>query len=123
MEESAFVLDVSDELEHAVGNLVKNAIQFTPPNGMVTLRTSVDSHHVIIEVSDTGTGISEEALPLIFERFYRANMARTGRHAGLGLAIAKRIIELHAGQIEVMSQPDEGSTFRVLLPLANEPES
>jgi len=123
MEESPIVSGAPDELEHAVGNLVKNAIQFTPANGMVTLRTSADSHHAIIEVSDTGTGISEEALPLIFERFYRADTARTGRHAGLGLAIARRIIELHAGQIEVMSQLNAGSTFRVLLPLANEPES
>jgi PAS domain S-box-containing protein len=123
MEESPLVLGVSDELELTVGNLVKNAIQFTPPNGRVTVRTSADSYHAIIEISDTGTGISEEALPLIFERFYRANTARTGRHAGLGLAIAKRIIELHAGQIEVTSQLNEGSTFRVLLPLANEPES
>jgi two-component system, OmpR family, sensor kinase len=120
--ESPVVSCVPDELERAVGNLVKNAIQFTPPHGRVTLRISSDSHHVIIEISDTGAGISEEALPLIFERFYRANTARTGRHAGLGLAIANRIIELHAGQIEVMSQPNEGSTFRVLLPLANEPE-
>ncbi|MBN1451810.1 MAG: DUF3365 domain-containing protein [Anaerolineales bacterium] len=120
MEESPLVLGVSDELERAVGNLVKNAIQFTPPNGVITLRTSADSHHAIIEISDTGTGISEEALPLIFERFYRANTARTGRHAGLGLAIAKRIIELHGGQIEVTSQLNEGSTFRVLLPLTNE---
>ena len=118
MEQSPMISGVSDDLERAVGNLVKNAIQFTPAHGVVTLRTSASGYHGIIEVSDTGVGISEEALPLIYDRFYRANTARTGRHAGLGLAITQRIIELHGGQIEVTSQLNEGSTFRVLLPLA-----
>lgn len=108
-----------DRLHLAIENIVDNAIRFTPPQGHVTLRTSVERQYAIVEVSDTGVGISDEALPLIFDRFYRSDTARTGRQTGLGLSIAHRIVELHRGQIQVTSQIDVGSTFRILLPLAD----
>lgn len=111
------VAGVPEDLERAVGNLVQNAIQFSSTQGLVTLRTAQDGPDAIIEVIDNGPGISDDALPLIFERFYRANTARTGRHTGLGLAITKRIVDLHGGTIEVTSELNVGSTFRVRLPL------
>ena len=69
-----------------------------------------------LEVSDTGVGIPEDQLPLIFERFYRADKARASSGAGLGLAIARQVAEAHGGRIEVESAPGEGSTFTLLLP-------
>jgi signal transduction histidine kinase len=71
---------------------------------------------VELEVSDTGVGIPEAQLPLIFERFYRADPSRTTGGAGLGLSIARQIAEAHGGTIEVSSKPGEGSTFTLLLP-------
>ncbi len=69
-----------------------------------------------VVVSDTGVGIPEERLPLVFERFYRTDEARSSGGAGLGLAIARQIAEAHGGKIEVESAPGEGSTFTLLLP-------
>jgi two-component system, OmpR family, sensor kinase len=71
---------------------------------------------VELEVSDTGIGIPDAQLPLIFERFYRADPSRTTGGAGLGLSIARQIAEAHDGTIEVSSKPGEGSTFTLLLP-------
>ena len=71
---------------------------------------------VELEVSDTGVGITDAQLPLIFERFYRADPSRTTGGAGLGLSIARQIAEAHGGTIEVSSKPGEGSTFTLLLP-------
>ena len=117
-EVSAKVL-ASDELTTAFTNLVDNAISFTPPEGAVSVSVSIGEKDTVIEVADTGVGIAEEDLSDIFERFYRTDKARstdTGG-AGLGLAIAKQIIDMHHGTIEVSSVQDEGSTFRVTLPL------
>lgn len=106
----------SGYLRTAVEQIVDNAIQFTPEGGAITLRTDNHDDDAIIEIIDTGVGISEEELPRIFERFYRADKAGTTRGFGLGLPIAKRIIELHQGRIEVMSEPGKGSLFRIILP-------
>jgi signal transduction histidine kinase len=101
-------------------NLIDNAIRYTPEGGKVSLSVSRQDSNVLISVSDTGTGIADEHLPHIFERFYRVNGARAadGASLGLGLAICKRIAELHGGKIEVKSKLGEGSTFTVILPLA-----
>jgi PAS domain S-box-containing protein len=107
------------ELYPAMLHLVHNALQYTPPEGTVTLRTYTQENQVIFEVQDTGIGISDTELPLIFERFYRADKARSMEKggSGLGLAIVRKIVEMHGGTIEVNSTAGQGSTFRMALPL------
>jgi signal transduction histidine kinase len=107
-------------ISRAVSNLLDNATAFTPEGGSITARTRQDQQHVIIEISDTGKGISETDMDHIFERLYKGDDARglsTGG-AGLGLPIVKRIVELHQGDIEISSAVGEGSTFRLILPLS-----
>jgi two-component system, OmpR family, sensor kinase len=96
--------------------LLDNAIKYTPEGGTVTMAVRETDGWAELEVSDTGVGIPEDQLPLIFERFYRADKARASSGAGLGLAIARQVAEVHGGRIEVESTPGEGSTFTLLLP-------
>jgi signal transduction histidine kinase len=100
-------------------NLVENALNFTPPGGTVAVsaqRADIPAT-VSVSVRDTGSGIAPKHLPHIFERFYRADSARTAGGAGLGLAICRWIAEAHGGRIEVQSELGVGSTFTVWLPL------
>lgn len=117
------------ELGRAILEIVKNAVQFTAPGGNVTLRSYVQpsadvssgqSGFACLEVSDTGTGIEADHLPLVFNRFFRGDSARSTQQGsnGLGLSIAHRIIELHHGEITVSSRAGFGSTFKLCLPLA-----
>ena len=108
------------ELSRAVANLVENAIHYTPEGGSVVLRTSIEAREIVLEVRDTGIGISAADLPRIFDRFFRSDKARstdTGG-TGLGLSIVKKIVEAHRGHIEVESRVGQGSVFRVRLPIA-----
>jgi two-component system, sporulation sensor kinase E len=105
-------------LHLALRQLVDNAVQYTPPGGTITVRAVADGDQVVIEVSDTGIGIAPEHLDAIFQRFFRVERARTERGAGLGLPIARAIIERHGGAIEVESTLDAGSLFRVFLPIS-----
>jgi signal transduction histidine kinase len=99
-------------IERVLVNLIANALQHTPPGGRITVSLREDGPGVRIQVEDTGSGIPEEDLPKIFERFYRGdNGARSGHHAGLGLAIARHIIRLHGGVISVSSEPGQGTRF------------
>ena len=101
--------------------LLDNAIKYSPKGSEVKLSVKAKDRYVIISVSDHGAGIASKDLPHIFERFYRADTSRTkGRQEGygLGLAIAKKIVDLHSGTIDVKSRSDKGSTFSVHLPLA-----
>jgi two-component system, OmpR family, sensor kinase len=109
----------ADRLKQLVLNLVDNAIKYTPPGGRVTLSLSQDETQAHIAVTDTGIGIPEEDIPLIFERFYRVDKsrARVQGGSGLGLSIVKWIIDAHGGQIDVQSQVGEGTTFTVSLPV------
>lgn len=110
-----------DRIEQVLTNLIDNAIRHTSENGKVTLSV-VNSHNDLkIHVQDSGSGIPEEDLPFVFERFYKADKARTRGRAGtgLGLAIAKNIIEAHKGKIQVHSKVGEGTTFTILLPRIN----
>lgn len=107
-------------LERLLLNLIDNAIKFTPARGRISVRVSRDNAAARLDVRDTGVGIAPEALPHLFERFYRADPARSRRDdgAGLGLALAKWIADRHGATIGVASRPGEGSTFTVRLPLA-----
>jgi signal transduction histidine kinase len=96
--------------------LLDNAVKYTPERGKVTVTVRETNGWAELEVSDTGIGIPEDQLPLIFERFYRADKSRASGGTGLGLAIARQVAEAHGGRIEVESTPGEGSTFRLLLP-------
>jgi signal transduction histidine kinase len=98
--------------------LLDNAIKFTPQGGRITLRMSAAPQSVRASVSDTGAGISAGALPHVFERFHRADPGRSRQTegAGLGLALAKWIVECHRATIDVHSQRGEGSTFTVAFP-------
>ncbi len=109
------------DLHRAFANLVENALNYTPEGNSVALRTSNQNNRVMIEVVDTGIGIDEDTLPLIFDRFYRAPEAQAivDGGSGLGLAIVKRVVEMHNGTIEVKSAPGKGTAFRVLLPILN----
>ena len=99
--------------------LLDNAVKYTPHGGRVEVRVAVDGDRGTIAVSDTGIGISPDALPHIFERFYRAHRdRRLGKGTGLGLSIARWVAEEHGGSIEVESSEERGSTFIVRLPLA-----
>jgi PAS domain S-box-containing protein len=107
-----------DYLQQAIEAIVDNAVHFTPEGGTITICASSSDGNAIIEIIDTGVGIDADDLSHIFERFYRADKAGTTRGFGLGLPIAKRILELHQGRIEVESMLEQGSTFRILMPLS-----
>jgi two-component system phosphate regulon sensor histidine kinase PhoR len=106
-------------IEQVLVNLIHNAIKFTLPGGRITVSAKVEGDKVIVSVSDTGVGISEDDLPRIFERFYKADKARAGGGTGLGLAIAKHVVEAHGGKIWVESVEGRGATFSFSIPLAS----
>jgi two-component system phosphate regulon sensor histidine kinase PhoR len=110
-----------NELWRLMANLYENALHYTPERGTITLTTYFAEKKVVVEVQDTGMGIDKDDMPYIFDRFYRADPARSIERGGtgLGLAIVKRIVELHGGEIVVQSDEGKGSLFRVLLPLAD----
>ena len=104
-----------DRVVQALANLVDNALRFTPEGGVVTLGGEVlDQETVSLSVSDTGVGLTQDALDNLFSRFWQAEGDRKGR-AGLGLAIVKGVIEAHGGEVLVESEPGVGSTFRLVL--------
>jgi signal transduction histidine kinase len=104
------------ELKRAVGNLIENAIHFTD-QGRIDIRAYQQEGRLYCEVRDTGIGISDENQPLIFDRFFKVNRARTDGSSGLGLAVAKKIIEAHGGKINVKSELGQGSAFWIILPV------
>jgi len=117
-EEPLVLVGFEDGLERVFMNLVSNAIKYTPAGGSVTVRAWGEDNQIKVEVSDTGIGIPEEALPRIFDEFYRAKNAKAVEMegTGLGLTIAKDVVDQHGGQISVESVLGEGSTFCVTLP-------
>ncbi|MFI6077031.1 sensor histidine kinase [Actinoplanes sp. NPDC051343] len=113
-------------LRQVIGNLMTNALVHTPPEAAITLRLyAAPGDRAVVEISDDGPGLSDEQRARVFERFYRADEART-RHTereatgtGLGLAIVAAIVRAHEGSVEVLSEPGQGATFRVTLPTLN----
>jgi signal transduction histidine kinase len=98
-------------------NLLDNAIKYTPDGGTVQVSVHPENNHsVAITVKDTGTGISDRDISRIFERFYRCDPSRSEAGIGLGLSFARAIARAHGGDITVASQPDQGSTFTIILP-------
>ena len=101
--------------------LIDNAVKYTPANGKVEVSLQRNNGYAVAQVRDNGIGIAESDLPNVFERFYRADKARTRElgGVGLGLSIGRWITEVHAGTIEVQSTPGLGSIFQIRLPIAN----
>jgi two-component system phosphate regulon sensor histidine kinase PhoR len=115
------VLADADRIQQVVSNLVHNAIKFTPEGGKITVTAAAeaDGGTVVISVHDTGVGIPEAELNRIFERFYKADRARSGGGTGLGLAIARHLVQAHGGEIWAKSKEGRGSTFSFSLPVAD----
>jgi two-component system, OmpR family, phosphate regulon sensor histidine kinase PhoR len=109
----------ANRVEQVITNLIHNAIKFTPSGGEIRLSACINEEQgITIKVVDTGVGIAPDDIPRVFERFYKADRARSGGGTGLGLAIAKHIVQAHGGRIWVESRLGKGSTFFFTLPLA-----
>jgi len=106
-------------LQEVLYNLLENAVKYSPENGEIRLQAARRGSEIVVSVSDNGIGISKGDLPRIFERFYRADKARRRElgGTGLGLAIVKHIVQLHGGRAEAESEPGQGTTVRVFLPM------
>jgi signal transduction histidine kinase len=107
-----------DRIKQVVFNLLSNAIKYTPDDGKITVTVQEKLNSFNVYVEDDGIGIPKEEIPLIFERFYRADKSRNRKTggAGIGLAIVKSIVQAHGGTITVKSQIDKGSQFVICLP-------
>jgi two-component system phosphate regulon sensor histidine kinase PhoR len=117
--DAATVLGNRDELASAFGNLVSNAIRYTPGNGRITLAWRVDPDgRGVFSVTDTGIGLAPEHIPRLTERFYRVDRSRSRATGGtgLGLAIVKHVLLRHQAELLIASEPGHGSTFSVVLP-------
>lgn len=108
-------------MEQVFTNLIDNAIRHTEENGFVKVMVENTNTELLVSIEDNGSGIPEEDIPFVFERFYKADKSRTRngkkKGTGLGLAIAKNIVETHGGTINVKSMADEGTTFEIRVPL------
>jgi two-component system phosphate regulon sensor histidine kinase PhoR len=108
-------------LVRALDNLVENAIKYTPPGGRVIVSAGCQQGEVIVSVADNGPGISEQDLPRVFEKFFRAREHQDHTGTGLGLAIVRSIVERHCGRVWAESRATQGSVFSIALPLISEP--
>jgi two-component system heavy metal sensor histidine kinase CusS len=106
-----------DLFERALGNLLDNALRFTPENGSIQISVSEHDDDFEVAVSDDGCGIAPEHLPRVFDRFYRAESSRSSDGAGLGLALVKSIVDLHGGSATIHSEIGRGTTVTLIFPL------
>ena len=115
---TAHVSGARDSLTDLVDNLVSNAIRYTPAGGRVSVRLGCENDEAVLTVSDTGIGIPADELPHVFDEFFRGQAPKqTVPHGtGLGMTIAKRVVDMHGGRIDATSQVGRGTTFRVVLP-------
>lgn len=114
------ILGNQASIEELLTILVDNALKYSPDDSVITVRPITQKDMAGFEVQNTGDGIPADMLPHIFDRFYRADQSRTGgtkKGYGLGLSLAKKIVELHGGELSVSSAPGETTTFRVLFPI------
>jgi signal transduction histidine kinase len=108
----------ADRMAQVLGNLITNSLRYTPAQGEIILGARRENASVALTVRDTGRGIAPEALPFVFDRFYRADTSRSGaEESGLGLAIARSIVEAHGGRIAADSSPGLGTTMTITLPI------
>lgn len=106
-----------DLFERVVGNLLDNALRFTPEHGSIHIALSKNNGDFEVAVRDSGSGIAQEHLPRVFDRFYRADSSRTSGGAGLGLALVKSILDLHGGSATIKSEIGRGTTVKLMFPL------
>lgn len=111
------VIGSAEEITEALKQVLDNACRFTPYEGTVILRVRYEGNHCIFEISDTGKGIAPTALPYVFDTFWRLDDAHTSQGLGLGLTIVNKIIQRHAGRIEIDSRINEGTLFSIFLPI------
>jgi len=118
----ATVLGSADALLSVFGNLLSNAVRYTPTGGRVTIRRGRDGELAWVEVADTGIGMSSEVQARVFDKFYRSAQARAveAQGLGLGLALVQQFVSAHDGRVEITSTPGLGSTFTVLLPCTDQ---
>ncbi|MCA1926145.1 MAG: ATP-binding protein, partial [Thiobacillus sp.] len=116
----AHLLGSLQEIRSALGNLVSNAIRYTPEGGSITLRWSLREGEGVFEVADTGEGIAAEHIPRLTERFYRVDRSRSRETGGtgLGLAIVKHVLTRHGARLDVHSVPGKGSSFYAIFPVS-----
>jgi heavy metal sensor kinase len=119
IENNIYIIADIKMLQRAFANLLDNAIKYTPENGKINLSAILNNNEISINIQDTGIGIANEYFEKIFERFYRVESSRTSSGTGLGLSLARTIIEQHKGYIFVSSKPGIGSVFSVTLPYCN----
>jgi signal transduction histidine kinase len=113
----AWIVGDAIRLKQVFSNLLRNAASYTPPNGNVRLSLDADECHVRVRIRDNGAGIPAESLDDVFELFNRGGRPNTGQSAGIGLAVVRRLVELHGGTVSASSDgPGRGSEFTVLLP-------
>jgi signal transduction histidine kinase len=112
-----------DRVLQVASILLDNAVRYTPEGGRVLVKVEENGGGAALQISDTGIGIPEDRLPLVFERFFRTDPSRTDGGVGLGLSITRQIAEAHGGEIRVRSALGEGSTFTLHLPNRLRPDS
>jgi signal transduction histidine kinase len=105
-------------VEQILGNLISNALRYAPDSSVITLILSAEESSLQLRVRDSGPGIPEKSLPHIFDRFYRADRARSREEGGtgLGLAIARQLAQAHGGSLTARNHPDGGAEFVLILP-------
>ena len=113
-----FIEADENQIGQVFSNIIDNAIKYTGNKGDIRVIVSSENGFAVVEIRDTGVGIDEEEMPYIFDRFYRADKSRSSSGFGLGLSIAKSIVEAHKGRIEVKSKVSNGTVFSIFLPLA-----
>ena len=107
-----------DQLQHALQNLLDNALAYTPHGGHITLSARQAGDRIALAVADTGRGIPAKYLPSIFEKYFRVPGSSVPGGSGLGLALVREIVTAHGGTVECESEPDKKTEFRIILPIA-----